>query len=224
MKKYLSIIILVLIFIIIGYSFYNNKKQEEILNNEIIKLVNQDLYKDNYDIEIRSKGYYAKLEKKIKNHYKELSNNIKLINGYLNSQDLINILSIDNIKSNAPDYTESHNLLNNVRDKLNSSMALVNDLSSEESIKEIFEDKKIEYLKEDLKKLEIVKEDTKIIVDNLNVFLDKVEVILNFLKNNVDNWYIENNQLYFKSNKLVKEYNNLYNDLNVFVKEKFSKL
>lgn len=221
--KYFTFILLILISSFIGYVFNNNKRQEELLKKELINLVEKDLSKDNYDIKIKTKGEYAKTEKKLKKHYKELSNNIKTINSYLDNQDLINILSLDNIKNNAPNFENSYNLINDVKDKLNSSITIVSNLSSEESIKEILDDKELDYIKEKLKKLSNIKEETQIIVDNLNIFLNKVEEILNLLKNNTNNWYIKDNQLYFKTNKLVNEYNNLYNDLNSFVKDKFSK-
>lgn len=221
--KYLTLILLILISIIVGYTLTNNKRQEELLKKELIKLVEKDLVIDNYDIKIKTKGEYAKIEKKLKKHYKELSNNIKTINSYLDNQDLINILSLDNIKNNAPNFENSYNLINDVKDKLNSSITIVSNLSSEESIKEILDDKELDYIKEELKELSNIKEENQIIVDNLNIFLNKVEEILNLLKNNTNNWYIKDNQLYFKTNKLVNEYNNLYNDLNTFVKDKFSK-
>lgn len=221
--KYLTFILIVLISIIIGYIFTNNKRQEELLKKEIIKLVEKDLNKDNYDIKIKTKGEYAKVEKKLKKHYKELSSNIKIINSYLDNQDLINILSIDNIENNAPSFENSYNLINNVKDELNSSISIVINLSSEETIKEILDEKRIKYIKDDIKKLSNIKDESQIIVDDLNIFLDKVEVILNLLKNNTNNWYIKDNELYFKTNKLVNEYNNLYNDLNNFTKDKFSK-
>lgn len=221
--KYLSFILFILTFIIIGYNLINNKRQEELLKKEIINLVKKDLYKDNYDIEIMTKGKYSKKEKKLKIHYKELSNNIKLINNYLDNQDLINVLSLDNIKNNAPNFESNYNLVNNVRDKLNSSISIVINLSSEDSIKEILDYKELGYIKNELKDLKSIKEETQIIVDDLNTFLDKVEVILNLLKNNSNNWYIKDNELYFKNNKLVNEYNNLYKDLNSYVKDKFSK-
>ena len=221
--KYFTFILLILISSFIGYVFNNNKRQEELLKKELINLVEKDLSKDNYDIKIKTKGEYAKTEKKLKKHYKELSNNIKTINSYLDNQDLINILSLDNIKNNAPNFENSYNLINDVKDKLNSSITIVSNLSSEESIKEILDDKELDYINEKLKKLINIKEETQIIVDNLNIFFNKVEEILNLLKNNTNNWYIKDNQLYFKTNKLVNEYNNLYNDLNSFVKDKFSK-
>lgn len=221
--KCFIIILLILFCIIMSYMFTNNQKQEELLKKEIINLVEKDLSKDNYDIKIKTKGEYAKVEKKLKNHYKELSSNIKIINSYLDNQDLINILSLDNIKNNSPSFENSYNLINSVKDELNSSISIVINLSSEETIKELLDDKKIYYIKDELKELKNIKEENQIIVDNLNIFLNKVEVILDLLKNNTTNWYIEDNELYFKTNKLVKEYNNLYNDLNTFVKEKFSK-
>lgn len=221
--KYLTFILIVSISIIIGYTFTNNKRQEKILKKELINLVEKDLSKDNYNVKIKTKGEYAKVEKKLKKHYKELSNNIKIINSYLDNQELVNILSLDNIKNNAPNFEKNYNLIKDVKDNLNSSLSIVIKLSSEETIKEMLDDKKVEYIKDDLKELKNINEENKIIVDNLNIFLDKVEVILNLLKNNTDNWYIKDNELYFKTNKLVNEYNNLYNDLNTFVKDKFSK-
>ena len=80
----------------------------------------------------------------------------------------------------------------------------------------------IMYNEKDLEILSKTKDDMQAINDDLNLFLDKVETMINMLKDNSKNWYVKDNQLYFKKDNLVKEYNSLYEDLNKYVKEKFT--
>lgn len=235
--KYILIllgIVLVIFSIVVGYLVVNDLNQEDILKKELVNLANKDLLVDDYSVKVKTKGDYAYIEEIIKNYYKELSNNVKVINSYLNDQNLINILSIDNIKNDGPGFINSYNILEEVKENINESLNKIINLCNEDTIKNLVDKDKVDsysyklylelmYTKENLEDFNDIKDEMQILINDLNTFLDKVEGILNLLNNNSNNWFIEKEELYFKTDSLVKEYNNLYNDLNNYVKERFSK-
>lgn len=225
---------LVLVIGIVGYFVSYNQRQEELLKKEIISVAKQDLLIDNYDIKIKTKGDYAYIEKKVKEYFKDLSEHSKKIYSYVRDERLIKILSATNLEDDGPNFDESFKLLSEVRNNSMESLKVITNLCSEKTIKDLVDKDKISkkkyklYLKlmytdDDLEKLEITEREIQEFSDNLNSFLDKVEHIFEMLKNNKDYWFIKDGQLYFETNKLVDEYNELYNDLNDFVEDKFSK-
>lgn len=237
-KKKLIIIIasliVVALVIAVGYSIYYRNNQVKLLNQEITLMLEKDLLNDDYTIKTKTSGDYAYVEERIKTYYKELSDNIKLIYAYLNDEALIKILSADNMANDGPNFETSYQTLNTTRENTDTAMNTIIELCSEEKIKSYIDKEKVSdyyynlyldymYTEEELADLAATQNEIQEINTNLSIFLDKVEAILNMLKTNKDYWYIEDGILYFETNKLVDEYNTLYNDLNTFVTNNFSK-
>ena len=226
--------ILVFIAIIISSLVINDTKQRKILKEEIINVTSKDLTKDNYNLKLKTKGDYAYIEKAVKKYFKELSDNIKLINSYLNDEQLIYILSAKNLETDGPNFDNSYKTITNTKENINKAIQKITNLCKEETIKNLIEKEKVNdnsyelylelmYTKKDLEELTKTKTEIETINNDLNTFLDKVKVMLDMLKENKDNWYIDKEQLYFETSSLVNKYNNLHKDLNDFVTEKFSK-
>ena len=78
------------------------------------------------------------------------------------------------------------------------------------------------YTEQDLKTLAETKEEMEEISNNLNIFLNKIEEILNMLEKNNASWKIEDNQIYFQTNEQVDEYNKLYKELKDIADEKLN--
>lgn len=233
--KYILIfigIILVIFVSVIGYLVVKDLEQEDILKKEIVNLANMDLVTGNYDVEVKTTGDYAYIEEAIKTYYKKLSDSVKVINNYLNDEELINILSASNLESDGPNFERSYKILSDTREMSNQAMATIINLCSEETIKGLIDKKKVDsysfdlylelmYTEDDLKNLEKTKTQMQVISTNLNTFLDKVEAMIKMLETNSGYWFIDEGQLYFEKDSLVTEYNNLYSDLNNFVNENF---
>lgn len=219
---------------VIAYLVVADLKQENLLKQEIINVSNKDLLTDNYSVEVKTTGDYAYIEEAVKKYYKNLSDNIKVINSYLNDEELINILSYENISSDGPKFIKSYETLSKTKDKTSKSLNNIIDLCKEDTIKKLIDKDKVDdytydlyltlmYTDEDKKKLEEAKTEIQEISDNLNVFLDKVKVMLDLLNQNSDYWFVKDGQLYFETDALVAKYNKLHDELNKFVKDKFSK-
>ena len=218
---------------LIGYSLYKDFQQEEILEQEVLRLSNSDLVKDNFTISIKTKGEYAYVESAIKNFYKTLSDNVKLINKYMDDKRFINILTVQNIQDDRPEFINSNMLLSNTKTEVTKALDVISSLCEEENIKNLLNEEKVSdytidyyrklmYTKKDLKYFAEVKEQMQTLSVDLNMFLDKVKEILDFLEKNNDSWFIENDQLYFENSTLVDRYNGLYGELKKIVIEKFN--
>lgn len=226
-------LILVIFAIVIGYLVVGDLKQEDLLKKEIVNVSNKDLLTDSYDIEVKTTGDYAYIEEAVKKYYKKLSDNVKIINNYLNDEDLIYILSAENLQSDGPKFEKSYQILKETKEKSTLALQNIIDLCKEDTIKDLIDKEKVDdysydlylelmYTEDDLEVFAKTQSEMQTISDNLNVFLNKVEEMIKMLENNSDYWYIEDGQLYFETDDLVNQYNRLYNELNVFVKEKFS--
>lgn len=234
-KKIILIIILIIIIIsgIIGYLKIKEKEQIELLSKEIANFSNKDLLKDEYKIKTKTTGDYEYIEKTIKNYYKELSDNTKIIYHYLNNKELINILSLNNLQNNRPKFTESHQLLDTTRTKINDASTSITELCDEEKIKKLVDKEKIDkdnyelylqliYTEKNLKTLTETNQEIKDLSTNLNTFLDKIKEVLVLLEQNNSSWEIVDNQIHFMTPELVDQYNNLYNELNKITTDKFN--
>ena len=231
--KYIYMFISIILVVTCGFIIISNLSQKDILQKEIKAVSKKDLLTDQYDIEITTTGDYAYVEEVIKNYYKELSTSVKIINNYLSDEALIKILSVENIKKDGPIFSNSNDLLTTTRENLDNAMKTIINLCDKKNVKELINKKEVNkhtynlyleimYNEKDLEVLSKTKDDMQVINDDLNLFLDKVETMINMLKDNSKNWYVKDNQLYFKKDNLVKEYNSLYDDLNKYVKEKFT--
>lgn len=224
-RKGKIIIIIALIFIItlsiFGYLVISDLKQESLLKQEIVNLTNKDLITDNYQIEVKTTGDYAYIEEAIKTYFKKISDSSKLINNTFNNEKLIEILSVENFQKDGPNFEESYKTLNTARDDLNTSIKTITDLCNEDAIKNLIDKEKVDdyyydlylelmYTENDLKEMDDIKNKMIDTNNEINLFLDKIEDVLNFLKENSGKWYVEEGKLYFDNNYLVDQYNNYY--------------
>lgn len=232
-KIILRLLIVIITTIIIITSLFiwitiKDLKEKEILKNEIISYSNKDLVKDNFYIEVKTQGDYAYIEEAVKKYYKDLSDNIKIINYYINDKDFANILSIQNIEEDRPNFLKSHITISKVKYNVNSAINNISNLCEEETIKNLIDKTKIDkydyelflnimYTEQDIKQLNKAKIEMNNLSYNLNIMLNKIDEILNFLEINNSSWIYENGQIFFETENLANTYNNLYNDLTIII-------
>lgn len=225
--KRIFIVIGVIVLILGGVIVYlaiQDLKQEEILKQEIVNYSNMDLANDDYTIFVKTKGNYAYIEEAVKKFYKELSDNVKIINYYMNDEELSNILAPETLTAQRPGFVKNYAVIEKDRTKVTNALARISKLCEEETVANLIDKEKVEdysydlykelmLTKKDIQDLKETKEKMEKLSNNLNVFFDKVVEILDFLKNNDNSWSYENGQLYFSTDELVDKYNNLYKDL-----------
>ncbi len=237
MKKRIIIVVGLLVLVLfggIGYYFYLMNTQEDMLKQEIINYANKDLIKDDYVVNVKTKGDYAYIEETIKKYYKELSYNIKTINNYLIDSELENLITSDNFEADRPEFVNSYKTIDDTKKSINTSIDKVKELCSEDYIKNLVSEKIHEdYYKKlydslmctnkDIQELKDIRMDTEELANNLNIFLDKAKEIINILKLNDKAWSIDKGSVYITNRKVLDEYNSKYKDLKDIVENKLSK-
>ena len=227
--KKIIIALIILIIVIIAFAFisaFRELHEEDILKQEIVNYSNKDLATDDYPIEVKTTGDRAYVEEAVKKYFKSLSDSVKAINSYLSDEELINILTIDNLRSDSPNFIKSHAIISNTKNKISKEFKNISSLCEEDTIKNLIDKEKLDdseyyydfyldlmYTEKDIEELKNTKEEMKTLSNNLNVFLDKVDEILTFLETNAN--YIEytDTNINFTNEALLNEYNNLLNDL-----------
>ena len=229
-KIFIGLGLLVTIFVgAIIYLVVMELKQEEILKNEIIVLTSKDLEKDDFDMVIKTKGDYAYIERSIKKYYKDLSDNIKEINIYLQDDDLREVLSPIKLKENGPNFTNQYELINNAKYGLIKALKNVSSLCSDEYVKNLLDKDKFSdsadvdylmnlykdfmYTDKDLENMAKLKVEMSELANNMKNYLDKELEILDLLSKNSKVWKIENDKLYISDENVMNNYNNLYKEL-----------
>lgn len=233
MKKKIGIIIGALIVVIValfGYLVAQDLKQEDLLKQEIINLTNKNLSTDDFTIEVKTTGDYGYIEESIKKYYQELSNNVKRVNVVMQNQDLINVLSTANLEQEDEALSKSFETVTSTKNEMKEILNSMMELCTEEKILSLIDKDKVDsyyydlykelmYTEEDLKELEETKKEVESLSIALDQFLDKVLEMLEFLKVNTTEWFIEEGQLYFKQNSHVETYNRLYQELQSLASE-----
>lgn len=229
--KKIIIGIVIVVVIIIGLIFFmafKELQEEDILKQEIINYSNKDLSKDNYPIEVKTTGDRAYVEEAVKKYYKSLSDSVKTINSLLNDEELTNILTINSLRNDSPNYTKSHTLISDTKSKVTKELENISRLCEEDTIKNLIDKEKLSdseyyydfylnlmYTEKDLEMLKSTKEEMATLSNNLNEFLNKADEILTFLETNAN--YIEytNTDIYISDNNILNKYNNLIEELKI---------
>ena len=204
---------------IIGYSVVKDLEQEELLKQEIINYSNKNIATDNFEITVKTKGDYAYVEEAIKKYFKTLSDTVKTVNSYLNSERVKNFLTVENLEKDSPDYSLSFNTIKDARINVNNGINEIKELCDEETIKNLLDKKKLDdpgyyydfyiqlmYTDSDKKEFEKLNKDMDVLSQNINAFFDKGDEILKFLKDHSDEIEYKENKIYFSSETTLVEY------------------
>lgn len=233
MKKKIGIIIGIIVIIIVALFAYlvaKDLKQEDILKQEIVNLTNKNLSTDDFTIEVKTTGDYAYIEESIKKYYQELSNNVKRVNVLMQNEDLINVLSTTNLEQEDETLSKSFETVTTTKNEMKEILKNMMELCTEEKILSLIDKDKVDsyyydlykelmYTEEDLKELQETKNEVENLSNALDKFLDKVLEMLEFLKVNRTDWFIEEGGLYFKQNSHVETYNRLFQELQTLASE-----
>ena len=206
------------------YNQQNKIKQENILKEEAEKLAKLDLTKDEIDMDIKTKGKYAIVEKTMKDYMKETQTVMTELIDLFNNSDLDKTLSSENLSKDAPEFVETKEKLASLKTKLSEYSEKCDKLLNAENIENAINDKGVsKYYKElyvnlmldDETKESIEKENTELknSIEEVNKAIEGVEKIVNFLTENKDEWTVTDGRIQFKSITKYKEYYQIVNEL-----------
>lgn len=234
MKKGLKIFIIVIVVLIVTCAgiiiwwAFDDLKQEEELKAEIMDYNNRNLATDNFSVKIKTKGDCAYVEQAVKKYYKSLSDNVKTINYNLNNEKISKLFTAENLESDRPDFTLSHATIKKTKNNVNNAIKKVDKLCEEKTIKSLLDKDKLDdveyyyefyldliYTKEDKKNFKALKNEMDEFGKQINLYLDKVDEMLNFLQENDKAVkYGQNGQtITFKNQTLFTEWKKLMAEL-----------
>lgn len=221
-KKKIAIIvsiIAIVIVVIFGYFVYDAAKQNQILNDEMEKLVDADLLKDEIDMDIKAKGDYGVVEETIKTYLNDYAKLAKNVTKEMGDSKYTEVLTVTNIKKDSPDFKESEKTIASLKEIINQMNQII-DMTSKDTIMKAIKDKKLDSSYNDLyeeimfdkgtmSELTAVKTQLSSANKSLEKMANTYTEAIKFLKDNKGKWQISGNQLYFDTTSLASEYNKI---------------
>lgn len=209
----ITIIILVVIaIIVIGVSLFLAYKDID-ARNQLIAQINA-LNENNLNTEVTLEGDYGLIEKVVKEDYKTYYESINKLRDNYDKLSSLAVLNIENFENDGPEFTASLETLNTIKTENENMLAALNDLADDVKIEEklaannITGENKSLYreiitelkLKEGVVKIK--ESDTK-----FSTYLGSLIDVLTYLKDNKNEWFIENGALKSKSQAFIDQYN-----------------
>ena len=226
-KKIIILVVAILFIILLAFSFIiftSVKKDLKIESNLTKEITELNLLIENNDTDnintrlntITTSVDYVLVEKAAKNYLKDKEKLFKEMYEILdNSDNIENLLMIDNIKTDGKEFTNTISLINNTGSKLTKLRDEYQSLTSKEKIESYLTKK----LREDdyyndyyLNELMADMMNNQKNLDAINEYLatvSKLKGIFTFLRENKDNWNLVNDKIMFNSETLYNYYEEL---------------
>ena len=231
MKKKILIgagVLLVLIIGFIGYIVVDTLKQEEKLKNELEELsvlVNEE----NIDVDKVNKmlnrtvttGDYKVVETSFKEYLSDTFDSIFQMMDILKSDKLASILTIENYQNDGPSFVETKAYILDTKTKLEELKNSYYTFLTEEKAMSYIENKGLDnyyvdlYRDEYVGDMETVNKD-RTVEESINQIIELLNIseeVINFLSENSNSWYIEDNVIVFNTDELSNKYTELINKL-----------
>ena len=219
-KKFFLVFLFILLdmFLLIGYLVIRDATMLNDLKKEVKTLSKLDITKDRYNRSIKTGGNYAVVEKSIKTYLDDYAVLLQDVLSVVKDPKLIKILSYDNYKEDGPEFTKSLKYLEEKKKKVNKNIDTLLKNSEEDTMKNYIKGKTNDkYYKDLYLELMITKDrkedfnETKTLLtntrDKINNVFDTSTELLTFLRDNKDNWVLEDNEIKFKNRNLYNQYN-----------------
>ena len=201
-----------------------NLKTEIMDLTKVVETVTIDTEKYNEKINrVITSGDYAIVEKACKDYIQQSFDNVIQITDLLNSDEIVKILTAENYHEDGPDFVKTTLWVKQTREKVEEAKnKYVEDMTEEHVMSYINGKTSDEYYIDLYRQLTLgdgdntqneaiaeVEESLNSIINVLNV----QEKIINFLKENKENWQIEDGTIAFTTEELTNEYNNMLLEL-----------
>ena len=220
------LLVLVILVVAIGIIFGGRIINKAKLDRELENLANKNMETEDFsNMSTVTSGDYAIVEQTVKEFYKEYSDLKKQFMEKVNDEKIQKMLTVENYDQDGPDFTESKEYINSMREEFNSIADKIVNLLSVENIESRINNKNVSDYYKDLYKSYFIEGDK--LSDNLqtsyqdivdaqnlmNNLYDNETKILDFLTENKEHWEVLNNKLTFDSATLSVEYNTLKTQL-----------
>ena len=219
-KKFFLIFLFIVLdmFLLIGFLVIRDATSLNDLRKEVKSLYKLDMSKDRYNSSIKSSGEYRVIEKAIKTYLDDNAVLMQDVLSIVKDPKLTKILSYDNYKEDGPDFDKSLKYLDSTKKDFNKKIDKLLSNLDEESAKKYINGKTNDKYYKNLyielmitdKRMKDFKKNKELLIDTknkVNNILDTSTELLNFLKNNKDNYVLEDNEIKFKNRDLYNQYN-----------------
>jgi len=215
--KNITIIIAIVIATCIVYTVTFDLNQENRLNKEV------DNYLKNGTINaaIKTKNEYAKVEKLIKNDFKNFDTAANSLLEIYQNHSIVELLSAKNMEDDGPKFIETKNTIHTMKKDLDNNIDILKSIIDINEFEKRANKEKLNKYYFDLykdyhEKSEFESSIDLIIDENIKVYLklDYLEQTINYLTKNNQLWSIKNNQLISTNDKFIAEYNDLLKSIN----------
>ena len=220
------IIILLLLLVVaiklgIDYSMEAKIRKEVSLITKMYDVNNNEDVSSIIDRTIVKKSRYKKVEEAIKSYYKDIHTSLENLNFLLDTDNQYNYLSADNINSDDSLFTKSKDNISNMKAQINENFKLFNKYLDDEDIKLSYvADKKLTKYYIDFYLDVIGSVDVTNFKDELNKKCNKVinnldtyGEALDYLVAHKGKWSIKENNITFKKNEYLDEFNNIISNI-----------
>lgn len=221
------VIVAIIAIAVIGFFAYHGQ-QVVLLTSETqkvvaTKIVNEDGTINNdaqIDMEIKTKGGYAVVEETLKNYLNETLTLAKEAENIYDEETLENIVSIENIKNDGPDFVETKAKIAEMKKAGEEYIDKFIELCNEEKLLSAIDEKQVsDYYKALYKQLATDEQAGKELNDTLTDLedakttisesFDYLNNIVDFLSANKSSWTLQGNQIMFYNQSKLNEYNKL---------------
>lgn len=221
MKKRWIAVILVIVALIVAITVavlvFKDKSQNDLLTSEI-----NALSETNINTDVKTTGQYAIVEKLVKEDYKTYIESVNKLRDNYEKLSQAKVINLDNYQKDGPEFNESLSTLNGIKEENKQLIETLSNLVDETKIDEKaksngLEDRFFNLYKDIISQIRLsegvntIKEaDAK--YDSYN---DSLIAVLTYMKDNANEWFIENNTLKSKSQTFIDEYNALVQKTNI---------
>ena len=197
-----------------GFSFY----QYNVLSNEVTQITSITPGEDEINMDLATMGEYQQVEVLIKNYMQEYLEELDKLRNVLAEEQFENILSVENMEKDGPEFTESYAYLEQKEQEIDSLCDTLLAMREEENylapgkaadlnfFLQWEYDTNMETIARSYMYDEESLEKTK---TELKDYIDHRREALDFLKDNKDSWHIEDGKISFVSEDLLRHYNEL---------------
>ena len=221
-KKFFFVFLFIILdaFLVTSFFVIRDATMVKTIEKETDKLASLDLAADRFNLKTKTFGKYRVVEESMKSYLDNIALLLQKSLLIIKNPELTKILSYENYQKDGPDFTNSFSFLEKSSSDFNTNIdSLINSLD-DESIKN-YGKKKIRddyyrklfnkyMLRSDMK--DKYNKTTQLLKDsktNMNHIFEVSYNTLLFLVNHKDEWQLENNEIQFKTEELMNEYNSL---------------
>lgn len=218
-KKIAALLIVAVIILLAAGVLFLTMRQVNQLNDETAKIVRMDIDEDVIDEEIYTNGSYAEIEQTIKDYMSDYIENLKTVRTLFQDQEFSDLLSVENIEADGPEFKNSAEYLSEKRRTADEAFQKLEEMAGEEMIMAAIEKKGLSsYFEQLYRKLVLENlrmnfmysaEELKTAKESVEAMIASREEAVTFLSEHQSNWKLEDGKLKFDSDDLLSQYNDL---------------